>query len=406
MTIHWQVDHSVMIEHRLMYSQDESTPILIGQQHIELRDQLRDYQFRGEELARMNFYCFMVDTYEEPVTSAKMDTCHDDSHYEATTKSGRPRNIRSQYLAAANKPNKRRVQRTSGHENLPRFIGRWFPSAKDGSKELYGASILLLLKPWRALSDLKDSEESFEVALTDFMSTATTKEKDMVENIQYHHLCWEVAQKRRDALKKGKVVRLFDYERDRDAHMSDEEDIDLERPGSDDEEERSAQPTLAVNEAMIDAERLKQREGRDRIFARQAMTLAHAANIFDDIPFESRRLPPFPRRATYDDMQVIDSWTTRLQEMTRRQNEEEGDTNVTKLHLYSSAARETRPSIQLDNAAEGGSHGVYDATDYSSSGEPRNKIRHKLAILNDDQRRAHEIIERRIFGSKRKHPYP
>ena len=32
---------------------------------IELKDQLRDYKFRGEDLTSMNFLEFMLETYED-----------------------------------------------------------------------------------------------------------------------------------------------------------------------------------------------------------------------------------------------------------------------------------------------------------------------------------------------------
>ncbi len=56
------------------------------------------------------------------------------------------------------------------------------------------------------------------------METASEKEKDLVENIQYYHDCWDIAQKRRDALQQGNTFRIFNYEQETDEHAVTEED--------------------------------------------------------------------------------------------------------------------------------------------------------------------------------------
>jgi len=45
---------------------------------VELKDQLRDYKYRGEELGYMNFLNFMLDTYE----GSKRDQDEDDGTEE------------------------------------------------------------------------------------------------------------------------------------------------------------------------------------------------------------------------------------------------------------------------------------------------------------------------------------
>ena len=383
----------------LKHTQNESTPIMVGQQEVELRDQLRDYQFRGEDLAGLNFYRFMLDTYEAKIKGAETTSSSLNTDDDDTKKPGWRRNLRSCYLPEANKQKKWRVYRTSGHETLPRFIGRWFPTANDpnSDNELYSASILLLLKPWRMLSDLKHPDEAFGGALTHFLTTATSKEKDMIENIQYYHDCWEVAQKRRDALKNGKTIRLFDYEKDRDGHLLDAEDNNNHMTESEETEELLWQTFLSINEDMIESERLKQREERDRIFTKQVMCLAQSANIFNyDTYSGSRRLAAFPRQATFDDMQIFDTWAMTLQEMTRRQGEEEGITNLSNLHRYSTTQRNSQPSLQMDNGYEEDHVIVNNTTNSLSASRDICNLRPKLAILNDEQRRAHDIIEEKI----------
>ncbi len=44
--------------------QDDTAMLTLVDGSVELKDQLKDYKFRGEELGSMNFLEFMLDTYE------------------------------------------------------------------------------------------------------------------------------------------------------------------------------------------------------------------------------------------------------------------------------------------------------------------------------------------------------
>jgi hypothetical protein len=77
--------------------------IAVTDQNVQLKDQLRDYQFRGEELMAMNLYDFLVDTHE--------DIWHEDD-MEIDNTTGRkvgPRKTRIPYLPGAEKPKKCRM---------------------------------------------------------------------------------------------------------------------------------------------------------------------------------------------------------------------------------------------------------------------------------------------------------
>ncbi len=114
---------------------------------IELKDQLRDYKFRGEELTTMNFLDFMLDTYE------------DSKHC--------------------------RIRRSQGHETLSRFIGKLFcRSDNDHDRDLFRGSMLMLLKPWRNLHQLKGPTETFETAFDNFISQADEK----AHRVQHWHV--------------------------------------------------------------------------------------------------------------------------------------------------------------------------------------------------------------------------
>jgi len=88
--------------------------------------------------------------------------------------------------------------------------------------ELYGASILMLLKPWRQIQDLKAKTESFEASLNYFLQNASERDKQIINNIHYYHDCWDAAQARRDAYRKGERVPIFDYERQAITNASDD----------------------------------------------------------------------------------------------------------------------------------------------------------------------------------------
>ena len=59
--------------------------------HVELKDQLRNYQYRGDELSRMNFYEFVMNTYEETVRD--VDVTNEGIHANQSIV-GRPRTMR------------------------------------------------------------------------------------------------------------------------------------------------------------------------------------------------------------------------------------------------------------------------------------------------------------------------
>jgi len=231
--------------------QDDVSVITVTDRHVELKDQLRDYQCRGDKLSGMNFYEFVMNTYEETVRDA--DITNEGTHATQSIL-GCPRKIRIPYLAEANKPNKCRMQQALGHEMLPRFIGRWYPRNNDpnGDNELHGASILLLLKSWRNLTDLKKDGQSFQQTLAEFVLSASEAQKDMIENIQYYHDCWDVAQKRQDAIRRGERFNLFNYERQT---MENDLADDTTDPSDDAPPQKEE-----VDEHKIEMARLKTRE--------------------------------------------------------------------------------------------------------------------------------------------------
>ena len=82
-----------------------------------------------------------------------------------------------------------RVLRRPDHHALLNFIGSKFPSEDDADdRDMYCASMLMLLKPWRDLaSDLKGTDETWEAAFNEFRRAASTEELNILSSIQYFH---------------------------------------------------------------------------------------------------------------------------------------------------------------------------------------------------------------------------
>ena len=231
------------------------------------------------------------------------------------------------------------------------------------------------------------------------MDTATDEQKDFVENIQYYHDCWDVAQKRRDAFRQGKTFRIFDYEQE--SLLSEEGEAEsgmvTEEINHAATQEHNDRP---IDEHAIERARLKQRDRRDRVFAEEAMRLAFAANAFGDVyklHIHPQRV--LQRRANNDDMVIIANWAALLKDMTRKQITEDGLENIRRLHAYAQE-NDIRPSIRLDNGElkpnARNRQGFNDVEEASETGG-----RSTLTMLNDEQRNAHNIVERRLFGGER-----
>ena len=352
---------------------------------VTLNDQIRDYQFRGESLALLNLYEFLVNTYE-----IRLMDDQEESREDERSRHGRPRKERVRYLPGHGCLKKARIERSPGHETVLRFVGRWIPRNNDpsGNNELYSAVILFLLKPWRALPDLGNGYPTFQQALSDFLSSTTSAQKTLIENIQYYHDCWDNAQKRRDALRKGHVSRLFDYERDVSAAFQDTfDEANWEKESGEVEED------MMSMEAAQDIE-CPPRNERDIRFANEAMLLARAADIFrGNLNGPINTTAFHAPRANADDMIIFDKWEATLKELTRSQWAEEGHENLTRIPQFLN--RSIEPRIRCEAVVTDGHVNKDNSIHITSCGPSSRPI---LSKLNQDQRRAHDIVEEQIFG--------
>ncbi|KAI6098565.1 hypothetical protein F5141DRAFT_1066906 [Pisolithus sp. B1] len=103
---------------------------------------------------------------------------------------GRPHHEKVPYLPAHPKAKqKQHIIHGWGHNNLPNFIGCYFPCCDDPDQhQFYCTCMLLLLKPWREIEmDLKKSNETWEVAFNTFLAMASQKMHHIIFGIQYFH---------------------------------------------------------------------------------------------------------------------------------------------------------------------------------------------------------------------------
>ena len=142
---------------------------------------------RGESLVHCNIMEYFVDTYKADMEKHYMHSTNDttDQHQRP----GQKQNECILYLPAHPKyQQKLRVKWTRGHNQLPNFIGRFFPCSDDPDiRDFYCASMLLLLKPWREVTDLKLPSQTWSQAFDSFLSTTSLKAKNIIAGIQYFY---------------------------------------------------------------------------------------------------------------------------------------------------------------------------------------------------------------------------
>ena len=159
---------------------------------LRLRNQVTDYMFRGVDLEQYNIVDFFVNTYEVPFKKEDISAETQSRIHGVHHKYGRPCHQRVPYLTSHVKSQTRqRVVRGLGHNNLPNFIGRYFPPRDDPDQfPYYCASMLMLLKPWRKMeTDLKEAGLTWEETFAKFIERAPAKIHNILSGIQYYHQC-------------------------------------------------------------------------------------------------------------------------------------------------------------------------------------------------------------------------
>lgn len=359
---------------------------------IELRDQLRDYKFRGEELAQMNFLEFMLNTYEDSTKENGEGEANEfiqNAPEEAprTRGPGRPRSVRIPYQDEARKGKRCRIVRLQGHETLPTFVGKWFSrSDNDYERDLYRANMLMLLKPWRNLHQLKNPTETFEKAYDQFLSQADQKSCRVIANVQYFHECSDGAKAERE---KAKQRPQQDHAGPND-NIETEFNIDID--DMEEIEEIHAANFSEITNDNIERAYLMKTNARERLYGESAVNLGYDVGFFTETE-EDVTYTYAARKLQDDEGQKIRTWETQLKATTREQMNTFGTINILEEPNEAEAsighaepartAPEIRPQRKDQPLAD---HVNKDCIK-----------RLELANLNEEQRRAHDIIEEKLI---------
>ena len=137
--------------------------ICINDNNIVARSQIYDYLHRGPEVEHMNILDFVKNTYEQRTTFQVQELTRDDVIPDATPQTqqgrGRPPHARVRYMEKhSHYMTACRVIRPVVHKMLLSIPGKWFPRNNDPERyDLYCASMLALLRPWRTINDIEQT---------------------------------------------------------------------------------------------------------------------------------------------------------------------------------------------------------------------------------------------------------
>nr|GAT44292.1 predicted protein [Mycena chlorophos] len=281
-----------------------------------LRDQLKEYTDRGEQLALMNFYDYFCCTYDGPdlpppppqqahaalrsVTEAGDDDAQEEIAGQKRRR-GRPRSLRVPYLPGSGRRRCRIVCGPNQEVNL-HFIGKWFPRANiPADAEYYSVQMLLLFKPWRQWSDLAGGFTTFGEAFRAFQQVANPDCLRIIENMQYFYECSDRAAARREA------HGLDDTRRSSTGDLEGSSDeVMLQVPSM----------PASIDEEDIAAARSSRYAMRERIYGEGAMAVAFEEGIFAHT-YADVELQPIARQASTADMVVYHEWGQRIASYTQ-----------------------------------------------------------------------------------------
>ncbi|KIK75366.1 hypothetical protein PAXRUDRAFT_36987 [Paxillus rubicundulus Ve08.2h10] len=138
----------------------------------ESKSQVIDYGERGDVMENMNVVDFFSNSYETTKPNAAASESTEISADRQISLRGHPQHQRVPYC-------------------LLNFIGSYFPhNDDDDKKDLYGACMLMLFKPWRNFrTDLKDVSYTWTEAFQEFKDSMSMKQQNMLDNIQYFYEC-------------------------------------------------------------------------------------------------------------------------------------------------------------------------------------------------------------------------
>ena len=99
----------------------------------------------------------------------------------------------------------------------------WFPKRDDVhlDQDLYFASVLALLKPWRDLKFLKSIEKTWEQEFNLFLHQASQQEKDIIAGLQYYYESKSLANNQDDDDDEIRFTDMHVHDNDDDDNLND-----------------------------------------------------------------------------------------------------------------------------------------------------------------------------------------
>ncbi|KAJ3572998.1 hypothetical protein NP233_g2711 [Leucocoprinus birnbaumii] len=335
----------------------QTQKLVIDNGNIRINDQLSDYISRGHSLNDYSFLDFMLDTYEGK-------HARDDGEQRR----GRRPNTRVGYLGDERK-HRCRIVRRAGHETLPEFIGKWLPrNDRPEDRELYCASILVLFKPWRSWSDIPNESNSFDSEFCSFITTSPLRIRRIIDNIQYYYTSMEGASKNTDSSHVGGPI----------INIQDDGDNDVLQNTDLGDENGPPEAT----EADVEAARRNTIDARQFHFGQKALDIAYDIGLFIDPAFSHPRTVEtlYARGVTDIETSMIEDWRGQLHQATHEIS------TALPMPAYTTPINVANLPNTIPSVIR---HDLPFIT---------NSVRMELDILNNEQRRAHDIIERHLLS--------
>jgi hypothetical protein len=253
-------------------------------------------------------------------------------------------------------------------------LGGWFPrNDRPAERELYCASMLVLLKPWKDLSELKTDDETFEQIFGSFVDGAPKLTLDIIENIQYYYECYDGAKRRREMDPTGSETG---------GHIDFEDDTRREDLTND----SFVPPSDAIEVTEEDIETAHDlRVGmRERLNAEVALNTAFDRGVFSDSTLQTAFLAPVDKADT-EDLKTFRAWEEQLKAACRKEAEEGGPALFPNLDgAAPSSVTNEQPGVE--------SRCQQGPVPSSTVNRP------KRDLLKKEQRRAHDIIEKQLLN--------
>ncbi|CAE6416282.1 unnamed protein product [Rhizoctonia solani] len=350
---------------------------------LTFRSQLTDYKLRGPEFEHMGFVTFVVDTWEHGFSrNTKSGT--DDHNRDARKNAGKPRHPRARYLPEHPRAKTHeRVMRAEGHNTLPNIVGPYLPrNDVESTYDFYCAAMLALLVPWRQITDLTPSGQSWSNAFSSFLQTASRQERNFISAAQYYYQCKEAVE----------------HDRRHSSTVESQSGIpanpDLDQ-GSDDEDNLEDQHEFLIDEiiqpprteAELEEWLAKQQNPRERLHGTQAVDIATQAGLFQ--AHTNRQWPTkdaTPHAATGDDLESINKWREAMKsDVTSRREAATGPVLTTTLDTHDAGA--VLPANAANSSLETGGGSVTHEPIVQEEIQSMD-----LTLLKADQLRAYGII--------------